>query len=123
MEFDNLEMHEVALTMPKFEFESSFGLKEALSILGMRVAFTGEADFSGMNGQHDLLVQDVLNKAFVSVDEAGTKAAAATAVMMTMKFMPALAIEMKVDCPFVFLIRDIPTGSIIFLGRILNPVK
>lgn len=116
-----LELNEVALTIPKFEYEFSFGLKEALSTLGMRVAFAGDADFSGMNGKRDLSIQDVLHKAFVSVDEAGTKAAAATAVIMGMKFMPALPIEMKIDRPFIFLIRDIPTGSIIFLGRVLNP--
>ncbi len=118
-----LELNEVALTMPKFEYESNFGLKEALRRLGMRVAFEGGADFSGMNGNRDLLIQDVLHKAFVSVDEAGTKAAAATAVIMGMKFMRALAIELKVDRPFIFLIRDIPTDSIIFLGRLLNPAK
>ena len=118
-----LELNEVVLTMPKFEYESSFGLKEALSTLGMRGAFAGDADFSGMNGESDLSIQDVLHKAFVSVDEAGTKAAAATAVIMGMKLMPALAIEMKIDRPFIFLVRDIPTDSIIFLGRVLNPAK
>jgi len=117
----NLEMHEVALTMPKFEYESSFGLKEALSTLGMRVAFTGDADFSGMNGKRDLLIQDVLHKAFVSVDEAGTEAAAATAVIVGLTSIPAQPIEVKIDRPFIFLIRDIPTGSTIFVGRVLNP--
>jgi serpin B len=117
----NLEMQEVALTMPKFEYESSFGLKEALSTLGMRVAFTGDADFSGMNGKRDLLIQDVLHKAFVSVDEAGTEAAAATAVIVGLTSIPAQPIEVKIDRPFIFLIRDIPTGSTIFVGRVLNP--
>ena len=117
----NLEMHEVALTMPKFEYESSFGLKEALSTLGMRVAFAGDADFSGMNGKRDLLIQDVLHKAFVSVDEAGTEAAAATAVIVGLTSIPAQPIGVKIDRPFIFLIRDIPTGSTIFVGRVLNP--
>jgi serpin B len=119
----SLEVHEVALTMPKFEYEFSIGLKEALGTLGMISAFSGEADFSGLNGKHDLSIQDVLHKAYISLDEAGTRAAAATAVTMTTKFMPALAIEIKVNRPFIFLIRDIPTNSIIFLGRVLNPVE
>jgi serpin B len=119
----DLKMQEVALTMPKFEYSFSFSLKEALSILGMRIAFTGEANFSGMNGQYDLSIQDVLHKAFVAVDETGTKAAAATAVIMAVKFMPMVTTEMKVDRPFIFFIRDIPTESLIFTGRVLNPGK
>jgi serpin B len=119
----SLKMHEVTLTMPRFEYDFSLGLKESLSALGLSMAFTEDADFSGMNGKHDLSIQDVLHKAFVSVDEAGTKAAAATAVMMTMKSMRALAIEFRADRPFVFLIRDIPTDSIVFLGRVLSPAE
>lgn len=120
---ENLEMHEVALTMPRFEYESGLGLKQALGMVGMGVAFTRDADFSGMNGKRDLFIQEVLHKAFVSVDEAGTEAAAATAVIIGMKLMFGLPIEMKIDRPFIFLIRDIPTDSIIFLGRVLNPGK
>lgn len=116
-----LQNRQVALTMPKFEYESSFGLKQALTTLGMGVAFTPDADFSGMDGKHDLLIQDVLHKAFVSVDEAGTEAAAATAVIVGITSMPAQPVEVKVDRPFIFLIRDISTGSIIFLGRVINP--
>jgi len=120
---DKLKTNEVALTMPKFEYESSFGLKEALSMLGMEVAFTTDADFSGMNGQRDLLIQDVLHKAFVSVDEAGTEAAAATAVIVGETSVPAEPVEVKIDRPFIFIIRDMPTGSIIFVGRVLNPAS
>lgn len=75
-----LEYRQVTLTMPRFEFESSFGLKEALAVMGMPVAFSGGADFSGMTGNRDLFIADVVHKAFVSLDEAGTKAAAATVV-------------------------------------------
>ena len=120
---DKLETHQVALTMPKFEYESSFGLKQALSTLGMGVAFTPDADFSGMDGKRDLLIQDVLHKAFVSVDEAGTEAAAATAVIVGLTAIPAQPVEVKIDRPFIFLIRDIPTDSIIFIGRVLNPAE
>jgi serpin B len=118
---DNLETREVALTMPRFEYESSFGLKEALKTLGMGVAFTANADLSGMNGKRDLFIQDVLHKAFVSVDEAGTEAAAATAVMMGLTALPPEPVAFIMDRPFIFFIRDIPTGSIIFIGRVLNP--
>lgn len=119
----NLEMHQVALTMPKFEYGSSLGLKEALGTLGMGAAFAGDADFSGMNGKRDLFIREVLHKALVSVDEAGTEAAAATAMIIGMRLMPGLPIEMRIDRPFIFLIRDIPTDSIIFLGRVLNPAQ
>ncbi|MDD5037749.1 MAG: serpin family protein [Dehalococcoidales bacterium] len=120
---DNLETQRVALTMPKFEYESSFGLKDALKTLGMAVAFTADADLSGMNGKRDLFIQDVLHKAFVSVDEAGTEAAAATAVIVGTTSMPPEPVVMTIDRPFIFFIRDIPTGSIIFVGRVLNPAK
>ena len=118
---DNLETREVALKMPRFEYESSFGLKEALKTLGMGVAFTANADLSGMNGKRDLFIQDVLHKAFVSVDEAGTEAAAATAVMVGLTALPPEPVNFIMDRPFIFFVRDIPTGSIIFIGRVLNP--
>jgi serpin B len=117
----NLATTRVNLTMPKFQFQSSFGLKSALSSLGMGVAFTPNADFSGMDGKTDLLIQDVLHKAFVSVDENGTEAAAATGVVVGIVAIPANQADVKIDRPFIFLIRDIPTGSIIFVGRVLDP--
>ena len=115
-----LGVHDVTLTMPKFKYESSFGLKEALGALGMGIAFTENADFSGMNGKRDLLIQDVLHKAFVSVDEAGTEAAAATAVIVGTTSMPEPA-EMQVNSPFIYLIRDNATGTLLFVGRVLDP--
>jgi len=118
---DRLEQRQVALTMPKFEFESSFGLKEALAEMGMPVAFSESADFSGMTGNRDLFIADVIHKAFVSVDEAGTEAAAATAVVMALTSVPDTPVEVTVDHPFVFLIRDIETDTILFVGRIVNP--
>ncbi len=113
---------QVALSMPKFEYESSFGLKQPLTTLGMEDAFIPEAaDFSGMDGRRDLFIQDVLHKAFVSVDEAGTEAAAATAVIVGTTSMPPEPIEVKIDRPFIYLIRDIETGTVLFVGRVLNP--
>lgn len=117
---DKLQVRRVNLVMPKFSFQSSIGLKQPLTALGMGVAFTQNADFSGIDGKKDLLIQDVLHKAFVAVDEQGTEAAAATAVIVGTTSMP-VTVDMTVDHPFIFLIRDISTGSIIFLGRVVNP--
>jgi serpin B len=120
---ENLERREVRLTMPKFEFDSSFGLKKTLIDMGMPVAFSAGADFSGMTGNKDLFISDVIHKAFVSVDEAGTEAAAATAVIMELTAMPETPVEVTLNRPFIFLIRDIETGAILFLGRVMNPGK
>ncbi len=117
----DLALRRVALMMPKFEFKSSFSLKETLAAMGMPVAFSGGADFSGMTGNRDLFIADVIHEAFVSVDEAGTEAAAATAVVMTMTASPGAPVEVTVDHPFIFLIRDIKTGAILFFGRVVNP--
>jgi serpin B len=117
----SLEYRQVTLTMPKFEFESSFGLGETLSAMGMPVAFSGAADFSGMTGNRDLFIADVVHKAFVSVDEAGTEAAAATAVVMELTAAPETPVEVTVNHPFIFLIHDIETGAILFIGRVVNP--
>jgi len=117
----NLESSQVALTMPRFEFESSFSLREPLTAMGMPDAFSANADFSGMTGNQDLFISDVVHKAFVSVDEAGTEAAAATAVIMATAAPPGATVEVTVDHPFIFLIRDIETDTILFVGRVVNP--
>ncbi len=117
----DLVHRQVALTMPKFEVESDFSLKDTLAAMGMADAFTGAADFSGMTGDRDLFISEVVHKAFVSVDEAGTEAAAATAVMVAKMAMPEEPVEVAVDRPFTFLIRDIETGAILFVGRVVNP--
>jgi len=118
----NLEMQNVRLKMPKFEYESSFGLKETLSAMGMRDAFEN-ADFSGINGKKDLFISEILHKAFVSVDEEGTEAAAATAVIISLTAMPEAPVEMTLDHPFIFMIRDNVSGTILFMGRVMNPVN
>jgi len=119
----SLESRRVALTMPKFEYDSSFGLKDELAGLGMPAAFTDSADFSGMTGECNLHIKDVVHKAFVAVDETGTEAAAATAVIMAGMAAPSEPVVLTIDRPFIFLIRDIQTGSIIFIGRVLDPGK
>jgi len=120
---EDLEGREIRLTMPKFEFDSSFGLNKTLAEMGMPVAFSADADFSGMTGNKDLFISDVIHKAFVSVDEAGTEAAAATAVIMKLTAMPETPVEVTLDRPFIFLIRDIETGAILFVGRVMNPAE
>jgi len=116
-----LQFTGVALTMPKFEFDSEFSLKDTLAGMGMPLAFSSAADFSGMTGNRDLFISAVIHKAFVSVDEAGTEAAAATAVIAKLTAVPEPTVEVTIDRPFIFLIRDIETGAILFVGRVLNP--
>jgi serpin B len=119
---DGLDVQRVDLTVPKFTFESEFGLARTLADMGMADAFGEAADFSGMTGKRDLFISDVVHKAFVAVDEEGTEAAAATAVIMAeMAAMPQEAVEMRLDHPFLFFIRDDDSGTILFAGRVLNP--
>lgn len=117
----NIQSREISLSLPRFEFESGFNLKDALIQLGMVDAFSENADFSGMTGNRDLLISDVVHKAFISVNEEGTEAAAATAVIMALTGLPDNPLELTIDHPFIFLIRDIETGTILFMGRVLNP--
>jgi serpin B len=119
----DLQPTQVALTMPQFKFESQFSLKDTLAGMGMTDAFSpNDADFSGMTGNCELFISDVVHKAFVAVDEAGTEAAAATAVVVGTTAMPEEpSVEVTLDHPFIFLIRDIETGAILFVGRVLNP--
>jgi serpin B len=118
---NGMETRPVSLTMPRFEFKASLSLKEILVAMGMPRAFSELADFSGMTGNRDLFISEVVHKAFVSVDEAGTEAAAATAVIMELTSVPAAPVSVTVEHPFIFLIRDIETGTIIFMGRVINP--
>ena len=123
---DGLAQNLVELTLPKFKSTTTFRLEEVLKSLGVIDAFVlRKADFSGMSSKRDLFIQAVLHKAFVEVDEKGTEAAAATAVAMAMEFVPVVEPPRpKVFCadhPFLFLIRDRRTGSILFMGRVMNP--
>ena len=118
---DDIETDYVTLTMPLFEFESEFSLGDTLAGMGMPDAFGVGADFSGMTGSRDLWISEVVHKAFVSVDEEGTEAAAATGVAMAASGPSKEPIAVTVDRPFVFLIRDTGTGTVLFLGRVSNP--
>jgi serpin B len=118
-----LELKNVALAMPKFTFDSKLDLKETLADLGMTDAFVpSQADFSGIDGTRNLVITDVFHKAFVAIDEEGTEAAAATAVVVGLTAAPEEPIEVTLDRPFMFIIRDIETGTILFVGRVMNPM-
>ena len=112
---------EVDLTLPKFQFRTQAGLKDALVALGMKSAFGPEADFSGMTKQESLSISDVIHEAYIAVDEEGTEAAAATAVIMRATGMPAQPLQLIVDRPFIFALRDLETGALLFLGRVTDP--
>ncbi len=121
---DRLEPHEVTLTMPKFAYRAaSFSLRQSLRQLGIIDAFQPEvADFSGMDGSGELSIDDAHHQATVTVDETGTEAAAASAVVFhAISGSLERPIPMSVDRPFIFLIRDDETGTILFLGRVLDP--
>jgi serpin B len=120
---NDLAYREVALTMPRFKTESEFGLSSTLSAMGMPIAFTWNADFSGMDGTTDLYIFDVIHKAFVDVNESGAEAAAATGVIVGVETAvePEPPLIVTIDHPFIFFIRDIETGTILFVGRVLNP--
>jgi len=117
----SLKSANVNLAMPKFEYESEFSLKAALEAMGMSRAFTEMADFSGMTGGRDLFIRDVVHQAFVSVDEAGTEAAAATAVIMDLTSMPAQPVDFTIDHGCTYLIKDNLTGTVLFMGSLVNP--
>jgi serpin B len=125
---NQLTYGDVQLTMPRFEFETDLNLKPPLVDLGMTDAFDPErADFNRMfdpaqvNG--NLYITDALHKAYIGVDEAGTEAAAATAIVMgiTSAPMPSEPVIIRLDRPFIYAIYDRVTGSVLFLGRVMNP--
>jgi serpin B len=121
---DGLTSRLVLLTLPKFEYHSdSISLRDKLMTLCMADAFDpNAADFSGMDGQRDLFIGDGFHKAMVRVDEEGTEAAAATAVNMQAASAPVdPPLTLVIDRPFVFLIRDDATGTLLFMGRAANP--
>jgi serpin B len=117
-----LEPHALTVTLPKWTNDTKFSCKDQLQGLGMTDAFSPPtADFTGINGGVEpLWISDVIHQAHVLVNEYGTEAAAATAVIMVGGAMPD-PLRVDVDRPFIYVIRDRPTGTILFVGRILNP--
>ncbi len=120
---DALQVKKVNVFLPKYKLEARFDLNKPLRNLGMTDAFSSEADFSGMDGGRDLQISAVVHKAYVDVNEEGTEAAAATGTTMR-----ALAVQrpepipiFRADHPFIFLIRDKASGTVLFLGRLADP--
>ncbi|MDD5143996.1 serpin family protein [Methanoregula sp.] len=115
---------QVELYFPKFRVESEYLLSQTLSAMGMPTAFIpGSADLSGMDGTRDLYISNVFHKAFIDVNEEGTEAAAATAVVVKLQMAPVgdNPPVFRADHPFIFLIRDNESGAILFLGRVSDP--
>ncbi len=120
-----MRSQQVQIFLPKFTLESSVNLRNTLAAMGMSDAFAPfVADFSGIDGRQDLFVSFVLHKAWGQVNEAGTQAAAATVIGVvgtTATNFPPVPPVFRADHPFLFLIRDTQTGSVLFLGRLTNP--
>ena len=118
-----MHTQKVIVSIPKFKLESSFQLATVLAGMGIDDIFSGKADFSAMlkNPPDGTYVSDVFHKAFVEVNEEGTEAAAATAVMAYCALRMDLPMVFRADHPFLFLIREISTGSILFIGRHFKP--
>jgi serpin B len=124
---DHLAPTDVRVSLPKFEFEFGASLAKTLQAMGMTDAFDAmRADFTGMvegTPPEPLFIGDVLHKAFISLDEEGTEAAAATVIIGEASAAPPETepIEVRIDRPFLFAIRDTRTGTVLFLGRVMNP--
>jgi serpin B len=118
----SLGSRSVTMALPRFKIASTLDLAPPLEDLGMPAAFSDHADFSGMSVQGGLFITDVLHEAFVSVNEAGTEAAAATAVVIGETSAPEPA-AIRFDRPFLFVIRDRATGAILFVGRVADPSR
>ncbi len=118
----NLAVQPVEVFLPKFSLQMTANLIPDLQSMGITDAFTpGRADFSGMDGAEDLSIDVVVHKAFVDVDEAGTVAAAATGVGVGVAAVPPPPPVFRADHPFIFMIRDTLSGSMLFLGRVTDP--
>jgi serine protease inhibitor len=111
-----------SISLPKFEFDTKYFMKDTLSAMGMPLAFDiKNADFSGMTEYEDLFISSVIHQAYVKVDEKGTEAAAATAV--SMKATSSMPNFFRADHPFIFIIQEKETGNILFMGKVVNPAK
>lgn len=112
----------VTVHLPPFRLRTAISLRDVLVEMGMPLAFSDAADFSGLAGGADLSIDDVVHEAFVEVDEKGTEAAAATAVVIRVTSLPLEPVSFRADRPFLFLVRHRATGSVLFLGRLVHPL-
>jgi len=121
---NTLAKKQVNVYLPKFKLESSYSLVDNLTQMGMPTVFeAGNADLTGIYETPDLYVTGVFHKAFVSVDEKGTEAAAATGIVVGVTSVGPTPEIFRADHPFIFLIQDERTGSILFLGKVTDPTK
>jgi len=118
-----LKPRQVKLSLPRFQVDARLDLAKHLVAAGMAEACSARADFSGMTGERNLSIDSVLQRAWLKVDEKGTEAAAATAVVvgLTAAVKPQEPVVFKADHPFLFLIRDRRTGAVLFMGRLTAP--
>lgn len=113
-----------SIVVPKFKFETKYFMVDTLKKMGIEAAFSGSADFSGMDGTQNLYISDVIHQAFVDVNEEGTEAAAATAVVTGVTSVgPSKTKIFRADHPFIFIIQQKETGNILFLGKVYDPSK
>src|SRR6185369_9555544 len=111
----------VDFSMPKFTFSKPSSVDTILRSLGMTDTFDpARADLSGIDGNRDLFVAAVFHQAFIGVDEAGTEAAAATAISISTGSVPVSDLTLTIDHPFIFLIRERQTGLILFMGKVVS---
>ncbi|MDI6867670.1 serpin family protein [Methanoculleus sp.] len=114
---ESLVSQNVRVSFPKFTLETEYSLPPTLAAMGMSTAFTDGADLSGMDGTRDLFITGIFHKAFVEVNEEGTEAAAATGVVAGGGVTP----RFQADHPFIFLVIEKDHGTILFMGRVVNP--
>ena len=115
----SLGASEVQLSLPKFEYEYKRELKDDLIALGMGIAFSGAADFSNITDQ-GIFISRVLHQTYIKTDEEGTEAAAATVVEFEFTSMPSTTV-VNVNRPFLYFIRETTTGTIVFMGQVVDP--
>jgi serpin B len=118
---DSMYPTDVDIYLPKFTYKTEYNLKEMLIAMGMDIAFSPDADFSGMNGYGGLFIEKVLHKAFIEVNEKGTEAAAATTVHILESAAPELPKIFDANHPFIYLIQHKETETILFMGKVVDP--
>jgi len=118
---NQMNERETDVSFPRFKYGFKKKLKDVLSDMGMGIAFTDAADLSNITEKYDLLINDVTHQTFIETNEEGTEAAAATIVDIGLTSMPPAALVFKMDHPFIYIIRESTTNSIIFMGRVVDP--